>query len=225
MQPIHLGLIPDGNRRWARAHGLEPWQGHEKGAKVMEECLKWCLEEGIQEVSVYALSAENLIKRPEEELRKIFQILAEYLDKLSKDEFVHKHEVRIRVLGRTYKLPDYVLDAVHRVVKATKKHTNHFLNILVAYGGQDELLRCVQMASRSRVGRITKKLLEKFLWVSRPVDLIIRTGGDRRLSNFLPYQSAYAEIIFVDKYWPDFTREDFNRCLAEYRQRQRRMGA
>lgn len=225
MQPIHLGLIPDGNRRWARARGLEPWQGHERGAKVMEECLRWCIDEGIEEISVYALSAENLIRRPEQELKKIFAIFSEYFKKLSQDEFVHRHEVNIRVLGRTYKLPDPVLEAANKVAKATRGHANHFLNILVAYGGQDELLRCVQKASRSKVGRITKRLLERCLWVSRPVDLIIRTGGDRRLSNFLPYQSAYAEIIFVDKFWPEFTREDFKECLAEYRRRRRRMGA
>jgi len=225
MEPIHLGLIPDGNRRWARAHGLEPWEGHERGAKVMEECLRWCVDEGIEEISVYALSAENLIKRPEQELKKIFAIFTEYFEKLSQDEFVHRHEVNIRVLGRTYKLPDPVLRAANKVAKVTKSHANHFLNILVAYGGQDELLRCIQKASRSKVGRITKRLLERCLWVSRPVDLVIRTGGDRRLSNFLPYQSAYAEIIFVDKFWPDFTREDFKKCLVEYKRRRRRMGA
>lgn len=225
MRPIHLALIPDGNRRWAREHGLKSWEGHRRGAKVMEKCLKWCMEEGIEEVSVYSLSIENLVKRPEEELKNIFKILAEYLEKLSQEEFVHRHQVKIRVLGRIYKLPDFVLKAAHNVMKITKPYAKHFLNILVAYGGQDELLRCVQVASRSRGGRLTRKLLEKCLWVSRPVDLVIRTGGDHRLSNFLLYQSAYAEIIFVDKYWPDFTREDFNRCLAEYDRSCRRMGA
>jgi len=191
----------------------------------MEECLKWCVEEGIEEVSVYTLSSENLAKRPKEELGKIFNIFSEYFNKLSQDEFVHRYEVRVRVLGRTYKLPKFVLKAAHNVAKATQKHAKHFLNVLVAYGAQDELLKCVQAASRSRVAKVTRKLLERCLWVSRPVDLVIRTGGDHRLSNFLLYQSAYAEIVFVDKFWPDFTRKDFNRCLAEYERSQRRMGA
>ena len=191
----------------------------------MEECLKWCVEEGIEEISVYSLSIENLVKRPEEELKNTFSIIAEYLEKLSREEFVRRHEVKIRVLGRIYKLPDFVLRAAHRVMKATEPHAKHVVNILVAYGGQDELLRCVQAASRSKVGRVTRKLLERFLLVSRPVDLIIRTGGDHRLSNFLLYQSAYAELIFVNKYWPDFTRRDFDRCLVEYEQSQRRVGA
>lgn len=225
MRPIHLALIPDGNRRWARQHGLKPWEGHQRGARVMEDCLRWCVEEGIEEVSVYSLSIENLLKRPEAELKHIFKILAEYLEKLSREEFVHRHKVRIRVLGRVYKLPDFVFNTAHKVMKITKPYTSHVLNILVAYGGQDELLRCIQAARRSRVGKLTRKLLERFLWVSRPVDLIIRTGGDHRLSNFLLYQSAYAEIIFVDKYWPDFTRRDFDRCLTKYEKSQRRMGA
>jgi len=225
MRPIHLGLIPDGNRRWAREHGVEPWEGHKRGAQVMEECLKWCVEEGIEEVSVYALSSENLAKRPKEELGSIFNIFAEYFKKLSQDEFVHKYEVRVRVLGHAYRLPKFVLKAAHDVAKATQKHAKHFLNVLVAYGGQDELLRCVRAASQSRLAKVTRKLLERYLWVSRPVDLVIRTGGDHRISNFLLYQSAYAEIAFVDKYWPDFTREDFDRCLAQYERSQRRMGA
>jgi tritrans,polycis-undecaprenyl-diphosphate synthase [geranylgeranyl-diphosphate specific] len=225
MKPIHLGLIPDGNRRWAQEHGLDAWEGHIRGARVMEECLKWCVEAGIEEVSVYALSSENLAKRPNEELGKIYSIFAEYFKKLSRDEFVHKYEVRVRVLGHTYRLPKFVLSAAHDVAKATHKNTKHFLNILVAYGGQDELLRCIRGASESRFGKITRKLLEKYLWVSRPVDLVIRTGSDHRLSNFLLYQSAYAEIAFVDKYWPDFTREDFDKCLEQYDRSQRRMGA
>jgi tritrans,polycis-undecaprenyl-diphosphate synthase [geranylgeranyl-diphosphate specific] len=224
MRPIHLGLIPDGNRRWAREHGLEPSEGHRRGAQVMEECLKWCVEEGIEEVSVYALSSENLAKRPKEELGEIFNIFAEYFKKLSQDDLVHKYEVRVRVLGHAYRLPKFVLEAAQDVAKATRKHAKHFLNVLVAYGGQDELLRCVRAASRSRLARVTQKMLERYLWVSRPVDLVIRTGGDHRLSNFLLYQSAYAEIAFVDKYWPDFTREDFDRCLAQYERSQRRMG-
>jgi len=131
----------------------------------------------------------------------------------------------VRVLGHAYRLPKFVLKSAHDVAKATQKHAKHFLNVLVAYGGQDELLRCVRAAGQSRLAKITQKLLERHLWVSRPVDLVIRTGGDHRLSNFLLYQSAYAEIAFVDKFWPDFTREDFDRCLAQYERSQRRMGA
>jgi tritrans,polycis-undecaprenyl-diphosphate synthase [geranylgeranyl-diphosphate specific] len=225
MRPIHLGLIPDGNRRWAHEHGVDPSEGHIRGAMVMEQCLKWCVEAGIEEVSVYALSSENLAKRPAGELSKIYSIFAEYFKKLSRDEFVRKYEVRVRVLGHTYRLPKFVLSAAHDVAKATHHNTKHILNILVAYGGQDELLRCIRGACEGRIGKITRKLLEKYLWVSHPVDLVIRTGSDHRLSNFLLYQSAYAEIAFVDKYWPDFTKEDFDKCLEQYDRSQRRMGA
>jgi len=224
MRHIHLGLIPDGNRRWAREHGLAPTEGHRHGAVVMENCLKWCLENEIEEVSVYSLSIENLIKRPQDELREIFRVLAHYFNKLSTDDLVHKYEIKVRVLGRIYKLPDFVVKAANNVMRSTRPYQRHVLNLLVAYGAQDELLRCAQALSRSRIGRVTRKILERSLWVSRPVDLIIRTGGDHRLSNFLLYQSAYAEIFFVDKYWPDFTRDDFEACLEAFERSQRRMG-
>ena len=224
MRRIHLGLIPDGNRRWAKEHGMSLGEGYELGVKRAEECLRWCIDEGIEEVSVFAFSTLNLNERSKVEKEKIFSIFAKYFDKLSLDEYVHEHEIKVRILGRTAEFPDLILDAAHRAMEATRRYKKHFLNILMAYDGRDELLRCVGLASQSR-GKVTQKLLERYLWVPRPVDLIIRTGGEHRLSNFMLYQSAYAEIVFLDKHWPDFTREDLRACLAEYERAERRMGA
>lgn len=224
MKPIHLALIPDGNRRWAREHGLPVEEGHRRGARVMERCLRWCLEEGVEEVSVYALSIENLLKRPQQEIRNLLLILRDYLDRLAEDDAVHRHEVRVRVLGKLYRLPAPVLRAAARVMRATRPYARHALNLLVAYGGRDELVHAFQLARR-RGGRLTRPRLERFLWVARPVDLVIRTGRERRLSNFLLYQSAYAELAFVDKYWPEFTRADLRRCIRRFEQAQRRLGA
>ena len=224
MRPNHLALIPDGNRRWARKRGLPIVEGHKRGAKVVTRCLRWCLDEGIDQVSIYSLSTENFAKRSKTELRQIFKLLADGMERLSKEERIHRYEVRVNVLGHLYKLPDFLFEAAQKLMKATKPYARRFLNLLVAYGGQDEMLRAIELASKSRVGRLTKRLFNRYLWISTPVDLVIRTGGEHRLSNFLLYQSAYAEIVFVDKYWPDFTRRDFNRCLTEFERSRRRMG-
>jgi len=217
MWSIHLGLIPDGNRRWAREHGLPPLEGHRRGAQVMENFLKWCLKNEIEEVSVYLLSIENILKRPRGELEEIFKTLSYYLDRLATDEIVHENHIKIRVVGKINELPSRVEDSAKRAEESTKHYKRHFLNLLVAYGGIDELLKCIQVLSKKKRGRITKELLEENLWISRPLDLIIRTGGECRLSNFLLYQSAHAQIFFIKKYWPDFTKEDLEKCLEEFK--------
>ncbi len=229
MGGIHLGLIPDGNRRWARLHGLPPVEGHKRGAQVMEEFLRWCLEEDrIGELSVYGLSTENLQKRSPQELRCLYGLMQDYFRKLLDSEEIYEYEVRVRVFGRYYRLPDSVVRLIRELMSATRHHSKRFVNILVAYGAQDELLHSVRSLAyslmRGRLGRVTEEALRRHLWVGRPLDLVIRTGGDHRLSNFLLYQAAYAELIFVDKYWPDFTREDFQRCLEQFERAQRRMG-
>lgn len=229
MSGIHLGLIPDGNRRWARLHGLPPMEGHRRGAQVMEEFLRWCLEDDrIEELSIYGLSTENLQKRSPQELRGLYGLMQEYFKKLLNSDEIYEYEVRVKVLGRYYKLPDSVVRLIRELMNATRHHSKRFLNILVAYGAQDELLYCVRSLARSlasgKIGKITEEVLRRHLWVGRPLDLVIRTGGDRRLSNFMLYQAAYAELIFVDKYWPDFTREDLMRCLEQFEKTERRMG-
>jgi tritrans,polycis-undecaprenyl-diphosphate synthase [geranylgeranyl-diphosphate specific] len=229
MDGIHLGLIPDGNRRWARLHGLPPVEGHKRGAQVMEEFLRWCLKDDrIGELSIYGLSTENLQKRSRQELRCLYGLMQEYFRKLLDSEEIYEYEVRVKVLGRYYRLPDSVVRLIRELMEATRHHSKKFVNILVAYGAQDELLQSVRSLARSlmsgRLGRVTEAALRRHLWVGRPLDLVIRTGGDHRLSNFLLYQAAYAELIFVDKYWPDFTYGDFRRCLEQFERAQRRMG-
>ncbi|MCQ8898270.1 MAG: polyprenyl diphosphate synthase [Hadesarchaea archaeon] len=225
MRPQHLGLIPDGNRRWAREHGLEIWQGHERGVRVLEDFFRWCLEEDIPEVTVYTLSLENLERRSPQELQHLYRLMNSCLRRLEGDRTLHEHEVRVRVVGRLHRLPDFLLAGARRVMEATRHYQRRHLNFLIAYGAQDELLSCVRRLLSSRPARLTRQVLERYLWVRRPLDMVIRTGKEHRLSNFLLYQAAYAELFFVDKYWPDFTREDLRRCLEEFERRQRRMGS
>lgn len=225
MRPQHLGLIPDGNRRWAREHGLEVWQGHERGVRVLEDFLHWCLEEDIPEVTVYTLSLENLERRPAEELRHLYRLMNSCLRRLEGDRTLHEKEVRVRVVGRLNRLPDFLLSGVRKIVEVTRPYSRRYVNFLIAYSAQDELFSALRRLLSSRPARLTREMLERHLWVKRPVDLVIRTGREHRLSNFLLYQAAYAELFFVDKYWPDFTREDLERCLEEFEERQRRMGS
>jgi undecaprenyl diphosphate synthase len=225
MMPTHLGLIPDGNRRWARERGLETLDGHRRGAEVMRDCLHWCYDAGIEEVSVYTLSMENLIGRPPSELKSLFTLFDEYLKKLSEDEFIHQHQIQVRFPGDTKKLPSKLTKLMNELTSTTIHHSKRFLNFLVAYGGRDEIVRCVQAIRRSKLTKITKQTLQRSLGVQRPVDMVIRTGGERRLSNFMLYQCAYAELYFLDKYWPDFTKEDLLTCLEKYQKTDRRIGA
>ncbi|MEA1904340.1 MAG: polyprenyl diphosphate synthase [Candidatus Hadarchaeota archaeon] len=222
---MHLGIIPDGNRRWARENNLAIIEGHRKGAEKMKEFLRWASEEkNIDEVSVYALSLENLVKRDRAELENLFNIFEQYFTRMVDDDWIDNYDVEVRFQGKTFKLPKGVQSAIQKVVKATRNHSSMVVNMLLPYSGRDEIINAIKGILESGVGKITEKILKGFLWISEPVDLIIRTGKERRLSNFLIYQGAYAEIVYVDKYWPDFERSDLDGAMKEFKQRERRRG-
>lgn len=223
----HLGVILDGNRRWARAKGLSPWQGHRAGADKGEEFLDWCLKLRIPEVSIYTLSSENLEKRSKRELQEIFKLLLEKTRKLMDDKKIRKYKIKIRFCGNFYKLSRSLVEAFQRLMMKTRKHQRMALNILVNYSSQWEIrkaiARMVKVAKEKKI-QITPKFIQKNLMVGRPLDLVIRTGGERRLSNFLLWQAAYAEICFTDTLWPDFSKEEFLKIINWFNHRQRRFG-
>lgn len=216
-------------RRWARAHNIPSWKGHWFGAKKLEKFLRWCLELKIPQVSVYTLSTENL-KRPKRELDELFKIFYFYLDRWENGEsdFLEKYRVRVRFIGDLEKLPKKLVRLMGKVMQRTAKYQKRIINFLIGYGGKFEITQAVRAIVEEciRVGKvkITEKDIEKKLLVKEPVDLLIRTGGEKRLSNFLLWQSSYAEIIVLNKYWPDFQKKDFLKCLKEYSGRQRRFG-
>jgi len=225
---MHVGLIPDGNRRWARERGLSVRQGHEAGARTLEAVLRYAVKNrGVREISIYSLSTENLASRPQSELRDIFEIQAEYFERFSRDPVVHEERVRGRLLGFREMLPTNVLGAAMRMEEATEGHSQCFVNFLMPYGGQQEIVSAAQRMVLPPYGPLAlfspHSGFEDNLFVNNPVDLVIRTA-ERRLSNFLPYQTAYAEYVFVDKYWPSFTTGDFDGCLEEFANRVRRRG-
>ncbi len=231
--PEHVAVILDGNRRWARQRGLPPWAGHEEGAKKVEEFLQWCLDLGVKTVTLYAFSTENFNRKPEE-VREIMRIIREEAERLLDDERIHKHRVRVKVLGRKDLLPEDVKKALEEAEERTKEYDQHFLNLAVAYGGRAEIVDAMKKIAELvkkgelKIDEIDEKTVERCLYTSHlpkpDPDMIIRTSGEERLSNFLLWQSAYSELIFLDVYWPDFRKIDFLRAIRTYQKRHRRFG-
>jgi tritrans,polycis-undecaprenyl-diphosphate synthase [geranylgeranyl-diphosphate specific] len=233
--PEHIGVILDGNRRWARSRGLAPWKGHAQGAKKMEDFLDWCSEiNEIRSVTLYAFSTENF-KRSEEEVSEIFRLLKEHLSSLLRDERIVKNEIRVKMLGRIQMLPSELQDLIRQVEEKTADYGKHYFNFAIAYGGRTEIVDAVRSLASNvkeeqlKLEEISEKVIESYLYTAHlpkcSPDLIIRTSGEVRLSNFLTWQGAYSELCFVDVYWPDFRKLDLLRAIRMYQHRQRRFGS
>jgi tritrans,polycis-undecaprenyl-diphosphate synthase [geranylgeranyl-diphosphate specific] len=225
--PNHLAVIIDGNRRWAVKHGLEPWKGHWKGVKVVESFLKWCLEAGIPQVSIYALSTENL-NRSKKELKELVKVFIYGLKRLLKSNILDKYQIRVNFVGNLKVLPKAMVRLMNLIMKKTKKYTKRVLNFLIAYGSHFELLqtfrKIMKKVLQSGSFRVTTKDIEENLLVKGPVDLVIRTGGFSRLSNFLLWQTAYAEFYVTDTLWPDFSKKEFKKALRWFSKVKRNFG-
>jgi len=227
--PNHLGVILDGNRRWAVKHNLKPWEGHSYGAEKFEKFLEWCAELNIPRVSAYCLSTENL-NRSKREVKELLKLFKQELEKLENEKrsFLDKYEIRMKCLGDLTKLPLGLRKVMGRIMKRTEKYNKRVFNLMVAYGGRFELTEAVKKIARKAIKTgiitVTQKTISKNLLVKDEIDLLIRTSGEKRLSNFMPWQASYAELIVLRKYWPDITKRDLIRCIREYTRRQRRFG-
>jgi tritrans,polycis-undecaprenyl-diphosphate synthase [geranylgeranyl-diphosphate specific] len=227
--PRHLGIIMDGNRRFAKRLMVKPWKGHEWGAKKLTKVLEWCQELDIRELTVYTFSIQNF-DRPKEEFDYLMDNFRSNFDRLKKDKRIYENQIRVNVIGRTYLFPEDIQDQIKEIMDLTKDHSKYTVNFAMAYGGQEEIIDAVKsMASDLKEGNlavqdIDKASFSKRLYNGDEPDLIIRTGGERRLSNFLSFQSAYSEFIFLDKMWPELEKEDFLTCIQEYGYRKRRFG-
>jgi tritrans,polycis-undecaprenyl-diphosphate synthase [geranylgeranyl-diphosphate specific] len=232
--PQHVGVILDGNRRWARSKGISLEEGYRIGAKKVEDLLNWCLRLGIKILTVYAFSTENFRRKPEE-VEAVMRVLEEMLQRALKDERIYRHGVKVKALGRTWLLPANIQRLLRELEEATSGFSNYYLNVAVAYGGRAEIIDAVKKVSESiargelKPEEVNEELFEKFLYTSHlpyPYpDLIIRTSGEERLSGFLLWQSAYSELCFLDVYWPEFRYIDLLRAIRTYQKRQRRFGA
>lgn len=228
--PQHIALIPDGNRRWARARNLPPWEGHWKAEGVIENFLNWCLELNIHQVSIWIGSTENLTKRPKREVEELHNIYFRLLEKWeSKESVLDKYEVKVRFIGELDKLPPKMVRLMGKIMQRTAKYQKKLLNVLVNYGGKFELVEVFKkLASKIvKAGKIEIKErdIEKNLLVNSPVDLVIRTGGFSRLSNFMMWQASYAEIFVTKTLLPDFSKKEFMKAIGWYSSVKRNFGA
>lgn len=227
--PKHIGIILDGNRRFAKKLMLKPWQGHELGAKKLEKVLDWCKEYDIQELTLYILSIENF-NRPKKEFDYLMKLFRETFTKYSEDQRLITEGIRIKFGGKTHLLPEDVQTAIKTLEEKTKNNSKHIINFAIAYGGRDEIVNAARNISKDvennkiKPSDVTKELFEDYLYIQGEPDFIIRTGGDKRSSNFLCYQSAYSEWFYLEKSWPEFEKEDFEQCINEFTQRKRTFG-
>lgn len=218
----HVAIIMDGNRRWAKAHGLPSLEGHRRGYDKVKEVADWCLARGISYLTFFAFSTENW-KRSAEEVGYLMNLLEMALTK-ERHQFLEKG-VRLRVLGRRSGLPDSVARAVEEAEKSTAHNTTLSLQLAVNYGGRAEIVDAVNAAVAAGES-VTEESFRSFLYASDVPDpnMILRTSGEQRLSGFLTWQSVYSELFFVDKHWPDFLEADFDHTLTSFSARERRLG-
>lgn len=224
--PKHVAVIMDGNGRWAQKRGLPRTAGHRAGVERLREIIRVSSDIGVKALTLYAFSTENW-KRPAEEKSVLFSLLLEYFTKEIRE--LHEKNVRIAIWGEKEPFSEPVKNALINAEALTKGNTGLMLNICLNYGARDEILRAArrmaQMAADS--GQVPgEETFRETLWSAEvpELDLLIRTGGELRLSNFLLYQAAYAELYFTDVYWPDFTEAEYAKALGEYENRKRRYG-
>lgn len=216
--PNHLAIILDGNGRWAKKFGMPRTFGHQQGVKNLIKISKYCNEIGIKELTVYAFSTENW-SRPKEEVDYLMQLLKENFDRLSKKV---DSNIVIKVVGEKTKLSDELLEIIEKVENATKDNSGLKLNIAFNYGSRDELVHAMkEIVSNNE--EITKENISKHLYVS-DVDLLIRTSGECRISNFLLWQISYSEFYFTKVHWPAFSPKELDKALIDFSSRNRRYG-
>ena len=231
--PKHIGIILDGNRRWASSHEKPQWMGHVEGANNTNDILEWCHELKIKVITLYALSEENF-DRPKDELDKLLSVIEYKLDELLTDSKIDLYDVNVKIIGDKNNLNNNLNNKIDKLEYKTKDHVGHFLNIALAYGGRSEIVDVVKILSQKSIdgtidpNSINQDVIEKHLSTShlpyQDPDLIIRTSGESRLSGFLLWQSAYSELLFLDVYWPDFRKIDLMRAIRTFQKRNRRYG-
>jgi undecaprenyl diphosphate synthase len=224
--PTHIAIIMDGNRRWARKNGLPDGKGHEAGAKNLEAIVNYCRDIGIKNLTVYALSTENWRKRSVEEVRGIFNIFRQIYLKW-KDDY-RKSGIKFFVLGNFQAFPLRVRDLIKKMMDQILDEERIKFNVALNYGSRDEIVTAIQNIIKDKVSAkdVNEKLISSYLYTTGQPDpdLIIRPGGEFRLSNFLLWQMSYAELYFTNILWPDFTPKKLEEALFWYQQRDRRLG-
>ncbi len=229
--PRHIGIIMDGNRRYAQQLGMDPKLGHYYGKEKLYEVLEWCMELGIKIVTVYAFSTENFM-RGKDEVISLMNLFEESIEKELKEGRIHKNRIKVKIIGRRELLPKNLIEKIERIEEETKNYNDYILNIAIAYGGREEIIDAIKkiaqdvLENKLSINDINEETVRKNLYTADlpDPDLILRTSGEERISNFLLWQSAYSELYFTDVYWPSFSKIDFLKAILSYQRRERRFG-
>ena len=225
--PNHVAIIVDGNGRWAKERNLPRSKGHDAGFKRLKQITSYAFKKGIKVVSIYVFSTENF-KRSKEELEHLMNL---FVTGFKRDKFYQKENIKVIFSGREKPLSEEVINAMNVISEETKNNTSGVLNVCLNYGGRSEIVDATKkiikeiLENKIKIDDIDEELFSKYLYQNLPdVDLMIRTSGELRLSNFLLWQNSYAEFYFPKTYFPDFTEEEFDKAITEYTKRDRRYG-
>lgn len=223
--PKHIAFILDGNRRWAKEQNKNPWEGHLEGFKKILQLKEWMIELNIKEITLYCFSMQNF-NRDKKEVFFLMKIFEKAFSDISVNQDVHKYKIQIKHIGQIELLPKGLQKKIKIAEQKTSKYTNFKVNFAIAYGGQEEIIEAVKKIIKSKIiaDKITLEEFKKYLYLHSYPDIIIRTSGEVRTSNFLVWQQAYSEWFFLKKYWPDFTKKDLRVIINNYLDRERRYG-
>lgn|SRR3989338_3464078 len=221
--PLHIAIILDGNRRYAQKHKLALWKGHELGAKKVEDLMDWCNELGVKELTLYSFSTENF-NRSKNEIDYLMNLFRKQISKLKKDKRLDKNKIRVNFIGRLSLFPKNIQKEMRELMEKTRKNNGFIVNFAMGYGGRQEIVDAVNKLLSKGVKEIDEKGFEDYLCLKDKPDLLIRPGGEMRISNFLLWQMAYTEFYFTDKLWPEFTKKDLVMAVEDYKKRERRFG-
>jgi|TARA_B100001105_G_C22375736_1_gene437121 tritrans,polycis-undecaprenyl-diphosphate synthase [geranylgeranyl-diphosphate specific] len=230
--PEHISIIMDGNRRFAWNENVEKNIGHAQGKEKLKEVMDWILDLEIKYFTVYALSTENISERDPDELDALYDLYVKGLDEIAADPLIHSKGVKVQAVGRTELLPDHVQEAIQQAESKTKNYSNYLFTVCLAYGGREEIVDAVRRIAREHAsGDLdleeinTQQISERLYTANLPdPDLVIRTSGEERISNFLLWQIAYAELHFTDVHWPSFSKQNLYEAIDDFQKRRRRYG-
>jgi len=227
--PKHIGIILDGNRRLAKKLMMKPWKGHEWGAKKVEKLLEWAISMGVEELTLYSLSIENF-NRPKLEFEYLINLFKKEFKRISTDSRINEQGIKINFIGRTWMFDDELQEILSKLSDKTKNNSKLIVNFAMAYGGRQEVIDATKKiaeqvkSGKLKIKNINEAVFSENLDQSSEPELIIRTGGEKRTSNFLNFQSAYSEWIFLDKHWPEFEKKDLVSAINEFSDRKIRRG-
>lgn len=225
----HIAIIMDGNRRFAKKNSLAEGKGHEKGAEKLADVIKWCLEAKIKELTLYTFSMQNF-NRDKKEVDGLLGLFRKHFDKLKDDKKITENKIRIKVIGRKYLFPEDLQKSILEIEQKTEEHDNLTINFAMAYGGREEIVDAAKLIAEEvkfnniSVEEIDENMFAQKLYLNSNPEIVIRTGGDHRTSNYLPWQTVYSEWFFTESLWPEFSEKEFLEIINKFNERERRFG-